>query len=185
MSATLRVIGIGSAFRHDDAAGLLAARALVKLAPAGIHVIEHTGDGAALLEAWSGAERVLLIDAVKSGCASGTIRRMDALAAPVPSAYFGCSTHAFSVAEAIELARALKRLPARLDFVGIEGRDFTPGEGLTPEVERAVYEVVTHVLNAAIKVAHCGEVGGEERCQSNPELEAAKFNARCGDKGQS
>jgi hydrogenase maturation protease len=40
--------------------------------------------------------------------------------------------------EAIELGRAMKRLPSRMLFLGIEGRDFTAGEGLTPEVERAL-----------------------------------------------
>ena len=39
---TLLVIGIGSDFRGDDAAGLLAARRLS--AVPGVHAVEHRGD---------------------------------------------------------------------------------------------------------------------------------------------
>jgi hydrogenase maturation protease len=49
-----------------------------------------------------------------------------------------CSTHALGVAEAIELARALGRLPARLEVYAIEGARFTAGAGLSPAVEQAV-----------------------------------------------
>jgi hypothetical protein len=37
------------------------------------------------------------------------------------------STHAFSVAEAVELAGALGRLPARVDVYAVEGKDFRAG----------------------------------------------------------
>jgi hydrogenase maturation protease len=39
----------------------------------------------------------------------------------------------------------LGRLPARLVVYGIEGRDFTQGEGLSPEVDAAIDEVVRRV----------------------------------------
>jgi hydrogenase maturation protease len=51
------------------------------------------------------------------------------------------STHALGVPEAIELARALGRLPARLEVYAIEGARFTAGAELSPAVERAVREL--------------------------------------------
>ncbi|HLX62964.1 MAG TPA: hydrogenase maturation protease [Planctomycetota bacterium] len=149
MARSVRIIGIGNAFRHDDAAGLIVARQIALRAPPEIDVIEHKGDGAALIDAWRGADNVILIDALQSGCATGTILQLNALATPVPSAYFCCSTHAFNVAEAIELARALNLLPARLELFGIEGRDFSSGEGLSAEVERAIDEAAVRILNLA------------------------------------
>jgi hydrogenase maturation protease len=50
----------------------------------------------------------------------------------------GCGTHLFALAEAVELARVLSRLPSLLHLYAIEGRCFGAGEGLTPEVEAAV-----------------------------------------------
>jgi hydrogenase maturation protease len=89
---------------------------------------------------------VILIDAVRSGAPTGTIYRVDARAEPLPLAWFRHSTHAFSVAEAIELARSLNRLPPRLIVFAVEGKRFDSGAGLSPEVERAVDGLVRQGL---------------------------------------
>jgi len=136
------VIGVGNAYRCDDAAGLVAARRLYEAARADVMLREASGEGTALMDAWQGAEAVILIDAVRSGAPAGTIYRLDACAETVPLAWFRCSTHAFSVAEAIALARALNRLPPRLIVFAVEGERFDAGVGLSPGVERAVDELV-------------------------------------------
>jgi hydrogenase maturation protease len=48
------------------------------------------------------------------------------------------SSHGLGVGQAIDLGGALHRLPGRLVVVGIEGTDFGPGPGLSPEVAAAV-----------------------------------------------
>ena len=55
------------------------------------------------------------------------------------------STHAFGVADAVELARALGRLPGRLDVYAIEGASFAAGDRLSPAVERAVAELAAEL----------------------------------------
>jgi hydrogenase maturation protease len=129
------IIGIGNLDRGDDAAGLLVAR---RLRAAGFHAIEHTGDGASLIEAWSGAERVILVDAVVSHSPAGTIFSWDGRSAPVLGNVFRRSTHDFGVGEAIQLGRVLARLPQSLTVYGIEGRCFEPGAEASPEVLEAV-----------------------------------------------
>src|SRR5207302_5635970 len=101
------------------------------------HCIESNGDAIGLLEAWAAAPSVILIDAVTSGAAPGTIHRLDALTQPLPTGFAFSSTHLLGVAEALELARALHQLPSRLIVYGVEGRNFTAGVGLTAEVEQA------------------------------------------------
>jgi hydrogenase maturation protease len=132
------VIGIGNAWRRDDAAGLEVARRLRAPALAGVSIDEREGEPAGLLEAWDGAESVLVVDAVSSGASPGTVYRFDAGAAPLPAATFGHSTHALGLAEAVELGRALGRLPERLIVYGIEGERFDAGAGLSPAVDGAV-----------------------------------------------
>jgi hydrogenase maturation protease len=131
------VIGVGNAWRGDDAAGLVVARRLRELAPAGLEVHEHEGEATGLLETWAGARHVVLIDAAASGAPAGTVRRFDARGRPLPARTLRSSTHAFGVADAIELARSLGRLPARLDVYAVEGTDFSAGGDLTPAVARA------------------------------------------------
>lgn len=132
------VIGIGNAARGDDAAGLVAARRLGGL--------EHEGDPLGLLDVWQADVPAVVIDAVRSGAVPGTIHRFDAGAVPLPARLRGStSTHAVGLGEAIELARALDRLPARLIVYGIEGEHFDAGAPLSPAVRAAVDAVVREV----------------------------------------
>jgi hydrogenase maturation protease len=138
-------IGVGNDYRSDDAAGRIVARKVKAASPHGVRVVEEIGEGAALMEAWRGADYVILIDAVHSGAEPGTIHRINALDCEIPRSYFHCSTHAFSVAEAVELARALGQLPPHLVIYGIEGKNFEAGVGVSPEVESAAKQTADRV----------------------------------------
>lgn len=140
------VIGIGNPYRRDDGVGLTAAREIQGRAGKGVSVIELDGEGAALLEAWRDAEAVFVVDAIRSGAEPGTLRILDAISQALPAEFFRISTHAFSLAEAVELGRALGRLPRQLIVFGVEGEDYSAGEGLTPNVRNALPVVVEEVL---------------------------------------
>jgi hydrogenase maturation protease len=141
MPEHILIIGLGNDYRGDDAVGRALARRLQVIAGSSVRVLEESGEGASLIEAWEGADFVILIDAVHSGGAAGTIHRFHAAMQPVPGRFFHYSTHAFSVAEAVELARALNQLPPRLIVYGIEGKNFDSRVGLSPEVKVAAEEV--------------------------------------------
>ncbi len=138
-------IGVGNDYRGDDAAGLVAARMLAAKQLTGLRVIEQSGEGAALMAVWSSAPAVFLIDAVSAGATPGTLYRMDAALSPIPTEFFHYSTHAFSVAEAVEMARALGELPPRLVIYGIEGANFGLGVGLSPAVEAVLPALVEQI----------------------------------------
>jgi hydrogenase maturation protease len=128
----MKVIGLGNEWRSDDGAGLEVARRT------GGRQLD--GEPVALVEALAGAEEeVTIVDAVRSGAPPGTVHEFEAGAAPLPVRLFGTSsTHALGLAEALELARSLGRLPARVRVLGIAGARFDYGRGLSPEVEAAV-----------------------------------------------
>lgn len=98
------------------------------------------------MDAWENAESVILIDAAHSGANTGTIHRFDALSTEIPSGLFHYSSHQFAVAEAIEMARILGRLPKAMTVYGIEGTDFSYGEGLSPAVSDAIDKVAGEIL---------------------------------------
>jgi hydrogenase maturation protease len=133
------VIALGNRFRRDDGAALAVAARL------GGRAVVAEGEPVELLDLWQGAGDVVVIDAFCTGAPPGTIHRLDAAAAPLPAALGGASTHALGLAEALELGRALGRLPERLTVIGIEGADFGAGEGLTPAVAEAVARVAALV----------------------------------------
>ncbi len=156
----LLVIGVGNAYGRDDGAGLAAARRLAGEAGASAVLREMSGEGTALIEAWEGADTVVLVDAVSSGAPPGTLLYLDAGAAPVPAGWFRYSTHAFGAAEAIELARVLGRLPRRLIVVGIEGARFDAGVGLSSEVAAAVEDVARRGLDDIAALGRTIATGG-------------------------
>jgi hydrogenase maturation protease len=129
------VIGIGNAWRRDDAAGLVAVRQLRGTLPAEVEVLEREGEPSGLIDAFDGVEAMWLLDAVSSGASPGTVHRLDAVESALPAGMFGTSTHHLGLGEAVELARALGRLPERLVVFGVEGAEFGAGDGLAPEVE--------------------------------------------------
>ncbi len=141
------IIGVGNAYRGDDAVGLLVARRLREQLSSDVTIIEQCGEGAALIESWQTAMQVVLIDAVHSGATPGTVFRFAAHQQSIPTKFFRYSTHAFSVAEAIELARALRKLPASLIVYGIEGKNFAAGIGLSPEIDKIMPEVVARIVS--------------------------------------
>jgi hydrogenase maturation protease len=140
------VIGIGNAWQGDDAAGLVVAQQLRDRAGEEITVLELEGEPVSLVEAFDGADEAVLVDAVRSGAEPGTVHRIDATNDPVPATLSAASTHTLGVGEAIELGRALGRLPRRIVLYGIEAESLAAGGELTPAVARAVDEVVDRVL---------------------------------------
>lgn len=140
-ASRILMIGVGNAYRHDDAAGLVVARRLKDQTLSSCEVHEQVGEGTVLMELWKCAERVVVVDAVQSGAIVGTVHRFNinltSLAAPI----FRVSTHAFGLNEAIELSRALKQLPSNFIIYGIEGQNFDAGIGLSSTVLGAVNDL--------------------------------------------
>jgi hydrogenase maturation protease len=151
------VIGIGNPDRRDDGAGLEVARRLRAILPDSIRVLEQSGEATALMAAWEGAERVVIIDAMASSASPGFVQQFDVQAGPLPTRVLRCSTHDLGLSEAIELSRRLGTLPARLEVYGIEGEDFGHGRGLSPSVTCAVY-LLAHEIE--------GQLAESRRCMA-------------------
>jgi hydrogenase maturation protease len=138
------VLGVGNSFRGDDGAGPAVARLLRRDPPPGVEVRECPGELTPLIDVLEGRERVILIDAARGddgGGAPGRIHRLDAARRPLPAALFAGSTHDLGLAAAVELLRAEGRLPPEVVVYAIEGEAYGFGEGLAPQVERAVEAV--------------------------------------------
>jgi hydrogenase maturation protease len=139
------VIGLGNDHRGDDAAGLEAARRLAPLLDGEAEVRAHPGEPLDLIDAWAGTDLVVIIDAARSGLPPGSIRRYPEVAAERPPQGLGSSSHAVDLLVALDLARALDRLPRELVLFGVEGERFELGAPCSDAVVRALDEVVERV----------------------------------------
>jgi hydrogenase maturation protease len=147
------VVGLGSPDRGDDATGPTVVRRIAAMRLPGIRVIERE-DPTSLIDMWDGFDPVLVVDAVRSGRPPGTLMVIEtgSDAAPLPERTWASTgrggTHAFGLAAAIELARALGRLPRRVVLVGIEIGGLGYGQPLSPRVAAAVNLAVEVVIGS-------------------------------------
>ena len=145
-SSSIRIIGLGNELRGDDAVGLLAARRLRQAVGNRAEVIEAEMAGVDLIELMKGARVVILIDAARSAQTPGIIHRLDASDSPIGVQVFPHSSHAIGISDALELARAMGVLPARVIVYGIEAGNTETGQALSSPVAKALDEVVGRVI---------------------------------------
>jgi hydrogenase maturation protease len=146
----MRIIACGNRERQDDGAGFLVAE---RLRSFGIPVETCSGEATALLDAWRGAEDVVLVDAVVAGSPTGTVHVWDG-DVPRFALFARFSSHGLGVAEAIAVAGVLGRLPQHLRIYGIEARGFDQGHAVSPAVEAAAEDVASRIA-AALDGAQC------------------------------
>jgi hydrogenase maturation protease len=143
------VAGLGNEYRGDDGVGPLVATRAVEEAGVG-RDIGPLADPLDLLGAWDDADLAIVVDAVRSGSAPGTLCVVDlsegADADPPTGRSRTTSSHGIGLASVLRLARAVGHAPSRLVVVGIEGERFGWGIGLSPAVAEAVPEVVRRVV---------------------------------------
>ncbi len=140
------VIGLGNPDCGDDGIGPLVARAIAER-ETGVRVIERRGDALALMEDWRGAQSVVLVDAAAAVSEPGRIHRIDLAREELRRDLSLSSTHAFGMAEAIALARALGRLPPQLIVYAVEGENFAPGDPMSCAVADAAEDVTARILS--------------------------------------
>lgn len=143
------VVGLGSPDRGDDAVGPTVARAVAALGLPGVQVAEHE-DPTALIDLWSGCTLSVVVDAVCADGEPGSLVLRDTGPGGRPlsqSTWSGRGgTHAFGLGAAVELARALNKLPERVVLIGIEAATFEHGAPLSAPVAAAVPRAVELVL---------------------------------------
>ena len=154
MSAKILIIGIGNRFRGDDALGCVLADQIKELAAPDVEVITHSGEPASLIDLWQSRDCVILVDAVSSRALAGTVHYIDLQKHGLPDQFRSYSTHAFGIAEAIELARVLEKLPPKIVFYGVEGKSFSATETISPEILLAMEETKKRIEQEIKETSH-------------------------------
>lgn len=141
------ILGIGNAWRGDDAAGLLVAQALRAHDLPGVTVIAASVVDPSLIDAWQNADRLIVVDAVMPDAAPGTVHCFDLSRGVLPGSLSFCSNHAFDLAALLNLARTLHRLPPHVWVFGVEGHEFAHGQAVCAAVQQGVNKCVAAILD--------------------------------------
>lgn len=143
------MIGVGNPYRRDDGVGIEVIERLRDRRLPDVEIFEESGEPAALIARWAEHSFVIMIDAVTSGGKPGDLQRIECHGGGWQSnaVVNSASTHGLGLADAVELGLALNRIPDRLLIFGVETGDVSSGTGLSPDVAKAVDDVVQAVVN--------------------------------------
>jgi hydrogenase maturation protease len=141
----IAVLGYGNSQRAEDGVGPAVVRRLAGRLAAGVELRELASDALALLAACEEFESVILVDAVVSGAAPGTVHCWEADQLPVADSIRLSSSHGLGLRDTIELGRRLGLLPRRLAVVGVEAGDFDVGAGIRSEVSDGIQQAAETV----------------------------------------
>jgi hydrogenase maturation protease len=151
---TIVVVGIGNEHRQDDGVGPVVASRVAELTPEVVDIGPGV-DPLDLLGRWDGADLAVVVDAVRSGAPAGRVERLELTEESVPAhglpdsqIITQTSTHGIGLGGVLRLAQTLGVAPKRVVVIGIEGRDFEWGLGLSQPVADAVPEAVRLALDA-------------------------------------
>jgi hydrogenase maturation protease len=144
------VIGVGHRDRCDDAVGPLVADAVRRHRPQ--YDVVTVTTPVRLVDTWIDRDQVVIVDAVRTGQLVGNITVDEVGEGRIAARSGAGGSHGFGVGDAIELGRALGRLPRRVVLVGIEAADFAPGTRLTDEVAAAVESATEAVLDLVTRI---------------------------------
>ena len=142
------IIGLGNPLLSDDGVGIAVAHAVAKQLQQRMNLTVtelHTG-GIRLMEAMVGFKRAVVVDAMVSGAAPGTVQRFDPRDFVTTKNTF--SSHDTDFATAYDLGgMAGIVLPELVSFWGIEAREFDLfGEKFTDDVSAAVPGAVSRIV---------------------------------------
>ncbi len=150
MSGRILVLCLGNPLMGDDGVGTVVAERLssIKL-PEGVKVVEGGTGGLRLIDEMCGFDKVVVVDAVKTGGPPGRIvtLNMKELLSGQPEG-LNRYAHGVDLVSAVKLGYELfpDKMPAEIVLVGVEAKRIEPGVGLSKEVEKTLPRIIETLL---------------------------------------
>lgn len=159
MTIRIRIVGVGSPSGDDRlgwiaAGGLRRSPALSGIAPQTLAIVALDRPGTGLLEDLGDLAALIVIDAVRTGAAAGTLHRL--CGSEIVHASGWVSSHGFGIAEVLALGQVLGCLPPQVIVFGLEMAD--AGGGV--EMLSAPVAAAMPVLIEAVEREVFGQIGG-------------------------
>lgn len=154
-NADILLLGIGNLLMGDEGLGVHFAQWMEQESlPARVEVLEGGTAGMQLMEAIESHRYVILVDATLDGRPAGTIREIKPrFSTDFPAAM---STHDIGLKDLVSGLTFMEKLPELYLFV-VSVADLQPMHiGLSPEIEEAVKELKSLVLNRIQTILQSG-----------------------------
>ena len=145
-SFRIALLGLGNLMRTDDAVGMLTLQTLAgsNLLPPEVRVIEGGTLGLDLLDSLRGISHLLVLDAVDTGIAPGTLLRFEGQ--QVDDLPVSKSVHLLGFSDLMGALRLIDAAPEKVVLLGVQPASTDWGTVLTPEVEPARHALLQAAL---------------------------------------
>ncbi|KXB05771.1 hypothetical protein AKJ49_00025 [candidate division MSBL1 archaeon SCGC-AAA382A03] len=139
------VIGLGNILQRDDGAGIILARELKKKnLPENIQVFDAGTGGMKILHILKELEKVIIIDVVNFGEKPGDF--LFFTPSEVKSLRESKSAHESDFFDILKLSESLGETPQKIIIMGIQPKNTSAGEGLSPELEGNLSRMIDAVI---------------------------------------
>ncbi len=137
------VLGVGNILLSDEGIGVRVAESLQRdfALPPEVVVIDGGTTGMEMLEDLSGADHLIMVDAVRSGRAPGSIVKLSDEQVPV---FFRTklSPHQIGLSDVLATLELIGEQPGSITVIGVEPVSLETSMTLSPQVEARLPEVV-------------------------------------------
>ncbi|MBW1804298.1 MAG: hydrogenase maturation protease [Deltaproteobacteria bacterium] len=165
------MIGLGNRALSDEGVGCRVACEVGRRTPDWVEVLDAGLPGPWLVALLNGRGKAVIIDAVDAGRPPGTVFRFRPEEVTQISPARRYSLHEGNVLEYVKIAKTLGNGPREVVFIGVQPHDLSPGEKLSPPVEKAVKKASKMAL---AEVCMHGRFAGEKSCVSYKEADNGK-----------
>ncbi len=157
------VVGVGNILLKDEGVGVHVVNRLLELSlPGDVEVIDGGTAGLDILLLHEGVDKLVVIDAMRTGKKPGTIYkgRFKAGESEELAWIFGqsakskISLHQVGLIDALAAAEKMNRAPKEIVIIGVEPGQWDYGLELTGLVARSVPEIVKKVLEETENAVH-------------------------------
>jgi len=141
------VLGTGNELFKDEGVGVHVARILQTKLPPSINDVEVIDSGTSP-DIWSlidGADKLIIIDAVRGGCEPGTIYRFTPQQIVAETGII-TSVHQMGILENLSLIELVGSKPGETIIIGVEPKELEPGLELSPELQKRMPKIIQTVL---------------------------------------
>ena len=153
VAAPVLVLGIGNLLLGDEGVGIRVVENLTAryALPPEVEALDGGTMGMALLPYLAGRRLLILLDAVRTGAAPGTVVQRE-LADPAAFFREKISPHQIGIAEVLSVAMLTNELPVRILLIGVVPREMATGLALSPEIA-AMLPVMADMVAAELRAA--------------------------------
>lgn len=148
----LKVIAVGNDLYGDDGVGNAVLNALKQIPEMkDVELIDGATDALGLIDHFSGANHVIIVDAAQMGEEPGTVKVFSKEEVKLKIKMDHLSVHGISLAETFDIAQVVDSLPKKITIIGIEPKNIGISQKLSDVVMQSIPEVVSNIINLTHK----------------------------------